>query len=240
MKRRLAAFTLIELLVVVVIIAILAALLSPALKSGIASSNSVKCVGNLKQIYAAALLWSADNNGRIPPMNDSLPYALVDNEWNQARTTLGILAPYLGHESIADLRSAKEFPVFICPANTNRSLFGYGMNYAYLSWGTWPDPIWKTFAEMGGRSGGLSKTVFWCDSEMRDPQPNFTDGDSWRPWVRPPSSDGFNRPSFRHPGKTAHVLWLDGHVSAEKEDRTDRGWMDACNTYWGNYERNQW
>jgi len=235
MKPRHAAFTLIELLVTLTLIGILAALLTVGIRGGIAGANAAKCMGNLKQIYAAALLWSADNNGRIPPMNDSSPFVLAYNPLGgnpaaQNLRTLGILAPYLGHDSMADLKSVRDFPVIICPANTNKTIFGYGMNYNYLSWESNPTPIWKTFAQMEGFPGGLSKTVFWCDNEMLDPKST-----SWHSYVRPPSKADTNHPSFRHPGKTANVLWLDGHVSAEKDDKTAGGWMNPNDKYWGKF-----
>ena len=61
-----AGFTLIELLVVVAIISILAALLLPALKAARESAYSAKCLSNLKQVGAAALMYADDNEGKSP------------------------------------------------------------------------------------------------------------------------------------------------------------------------------
>ncbi len=61
------AFTLIELLVVIAIIAILAALLLPALSSAKQRVRRVACLNNLRQLTAAAVLYSGDYDDRIPP-----------------------------------------------------------------------------------------------------------------------------------------------------------------------------
>ena len=226
-------FTLLELLIVIAIIAILALLVTPAVSRSISAAQSMKCVGNLRQVYTASTLWSADNNGRIPPMHDTYPKTIV-YEWQDERSTLGILAPYLGHDSTNDLQSSAEIPVFVCPSNPKQ--WGYGLNYLYLSWPlhSFADPQWRTFAGMAGRLGGLSKVVFFCDNEWAaDNGKPGSDFNNWRSFVRPPSF-GYNymdvRPSFRHPGKTCNVLWLDGHVSSEK---ITGPWMNPSDTYWG-------
>ena len=70
-QRRRDGFTLIELLVVIAIIGILAALLLPALGKAKKSSQKAVCMGNLKQILLASVMYTTDND-------DRLPYALTD------------------------------------------------------------------------------------------------------------------------------------------------------------------
>jgi prepilin-type N-terminal cleavage/methylation domain-containing protein/prepilin-type processing-associated H-X9-DG protein len=64
-------FTLIELLVVIAIIGILAALLLPVLGKARKLSQRTVCMGNLKQILLASMMYTSDND-------DRLPYALTD------------------------------------------------------------------------------------------------------------------------------------------------------------------
>ena len=63
---RKSAFTLIELLVVIAIIAILAAIAFPAVQSVLTSGAKARDVGNLQSIAQCVLLYSSENNNRLP------------------------------------------------------------------------------------------------------------------------------------------------------------------------------
>lgn len=63
---RLRAFTLIELLVSVAIIGILVAIVIPVAAGMRENANTAKCISNLRQIGAALMVYSVDNEGAIP------------------------------------------------------------------------------------------------------------------------------------------------------------------------------
>lgn len=72
MKSKSSAFTLIELLTVIAVIGILAAILIPAVSKVRERAQATEAISNVRQIAAAALLYSNENKGQIPGLgNDS-------------------------------------------------------------------------------------------------------------------------------------------------------------------------
>lgn len=214
-RRR--GLTLIELLVVITILAILLALLFPALSLMRGQGNLSACTANLRQIGVAAMAWSAENDGKIVPV-------YIPGEGNAAslRNWTGQLAPYFGRTSNEDFISAEEMPAYICPVNPER--FGYGYNYAYLSWIMSSKQIEK-WARYQSIKSPAETVMMVTNRNAKDDSGTFL---SWRAYVRPPSvSIEDYAPAFIHPGKRANVLWVDGHVSlmTQAELMTD-------DTYW--------
>lgn len=74
------AFTLIELLVVIAIIAMLGVLALPQFNSLIERSRSAACMGNLKALGAAVGSYAADNDSKLPYINNPARPVYTDEE----------------------------------------------------------------------------------------------------------------------------------------------------------------
>ncbi len=105
MKKQ-KAFTLIELLVVIAIIALLLSILLPALKQVKKQSQNVVCKSNLRQWGLTWKLYTEDNTGKFPNLNDR--NANVNSNarrsyWSEC------LAPYLDKDN-------RGKGIYFCPA----------------------------------------------------------------------------------------------------------------------------
>lgn len=205
MRSAMRAFTLIELLVVIAIISILAALLMPSLSGAKKSAKAIQCMNNLKQIGCAVHLYANDNEDALAPIYlDSGP------GWPT------LLGPYLGTKNVNYLTPCPL--VFVCPQVPTR--FGYGHNYQYMGYPYFGPgqlfPVKRTDVLNPAASVYLVDNIdtIFADSTLPT---------SWADHVRPPSvwyppATTDSRVDFRHPGRRANVLWVDGHVSAESHD----------------------
>ena len=120
MKRRApripSAFTLIELLVVIAIIAILASILIPVMGRVREQGDSTKCLHNLRQIGAAIVSYSSDNDDRLPgPLERNQKALFTPSSEGQLAK---ILAKYVGLVEVpqGSTPSPNAKNPFLCPA----------------------------------------------------------------------------------------------------------------------------
>ena len=85
-------FTLIELLIVIAIIAILASLLMPALQKARLRAQSIKCIGNQKQVISAVAMYINDNKRIIIAASKGTGnYAHCLGQFNYLKKESGVL-----------------------------------------------------------------------------------------------------------------------------------------------------
>lgn len=201
--KNVIAFTLVELLTVIAIVCILAALLYPSMQSSLAKSRAMRCVGNLRQLYAAALAYATDHDGLYPCSTQAtIP--------GQPRDFYQAVAPYIG-ANVSATNGAASCPTFMCPDRSlaqlqvlcqqgsagSISYGGYMVNRYVFGCFLSDLPIMKTSAFTH-----LSST--WA----------IMDGNGYGAMDYPYSSAPY-RPAFDHIGPTApvaQIIMLDGHV----------------------------
>jgi prepilin-type N-terminal cleavage/methylation domain-containing protein/prepilin-type processing-associated H-X9-DG protein len=177
------AFTLIELLVVIAIIGILASLLLPALARAKTEALGIKCLGNLKQLQLCWLMYTDENDSRLPPQYTTVTAALP-GAWilGNAQTDLtssnlehGVLFPY--NQSAA---------IYHCPTDrstvTSHPYLPRTRSYS-LNWYLGSDPkvfytprIKLHYAEIASPSevyafideddASINDGTYWCPEEI--------------------------------------------------------------------------
>ena len=117
-------FTLIELLVVIAIIAILAAILMPVFTAAKQRSYTIRCIGNLKQLATAFLMYCNDYGGRMPAVGRG-------TEANWCGSTRGSPRQCFLYQGQL-WKYTKNRGIYLCPMDRGRPASqetGYDKNY---------------------------------------------------------------------------------------------------------------
>jgi prepilin-type N-terminal cleavage/methylation domain-containing protein/prepilin-type processing-associated H-X9-DG protein len=187
MKTDARGFTLIELLVVIAVIAMLVALVAPALAMSKDRGQGARCLGNLRQLTAAWLVYTSDNRGKLVPNGDELnqpasptdPSGLpggANAQWCPGRQDLvtdlsqANSQKNVGYEWI---ESGLIYPyvgnvsAYLCPADTSAAS-AFGLSYPHVrsvSMNAWLGPIFPFNAVTTVES-------YYKDSDLVRPGPS--------------------------------------------------------------------
>lgn len=121
-------FTLIELLVVIAIIAILSGLLMPALSNARETSRKISCIGRIKNLALAELMYSEDNKAWLSGAWNLYQRVSADKEhanWIGYKEAFvlspaqGVLFKYINNDTI-----------YKCPSSQTK----YAVDYAKNTW----------------------------------------------------------------------------------------------------------
>ncbi len=212
----LSAFTLVEVLVIVGVVGVLAALLLPAIKSAVESGNQAKCTSNLRQLSSAAVTYTADHDGWLPPMRYPYNYTW----WPDA------ISPYLT-EKPWESTLATTSGVFRCPSGSKdwpykgTSIEIAGVNYAYnakVGYIVNGDPTGLTTIPAPLSPSYRLRKMATCKYPSQTAL--IMDGDSQRIQFEFYRKSDVQPTNLRH-HKRANVLFVDGHVDLVDFDKID-------------------
>jgi prepilin-type N-terminal cleavage/methylation domain-containing protein/prepilin-type processing-associated H-X9-DG protein len=212
-NNRVAGFTLTEVLVVIAIIAVLAFVTMTMVKRAMDNARSASCVSNLRDLGAAALNYTSENNGCLPPLCQ-LDYGKAWTAEAANRWWPSFLA------GTTDSPGELVYKTWRCPEARDEDFQKMSKDLVYSSYVTLKPVI--TFITPETPRGGMSLAL------IRYPEKVWMFGDGGRP-IAAADSNRYqtvaaieryskswataNRPAFRHKGgKAAHYVACDGHV----------------------------
>ena len=204
-------FTLIELLVVIAIIAILAAMLLPALSSARERAKAIKCLGNVKQITSASIMYAGDFSDYLPSM---VNYCTSDVEWSRVIWYQGLPDLYNG---LGRLYSCKYVTLgsLFCPTENMKPVKDIPTSgWLQCSYDSLPTPVDPS-------------NVPWCGWEFR---PRISQMQKYNFVVANDSITGPHDTQMMH-ASVWNAGFIDGHAKSVRDQYVQlTGW--GCMLSW--------
>ena len=214
-KRQAAGFTLTEVLVVILVIVVLAVLVLTLTRRAMDNARSANCVSNLRDLGAAALAYTAENNGCLPPLCE-VDYGKAWTKDAANRWWPSFLA------DTTETPAKLVYTMWRCPEVRDDNFQKMSSDLVYSSYSSLKPVI--AFITPETPTGGMRLAA------LRNPDKVWMFGDGGRPLGTPDSNNyqtvaalerysknwaSANRPAFRHNGgKVAHYVACDGHVES--------------------------
>jgi prepilin-type N-terminal cleavage/methylation domain-containing protein/prepilin-type processing-associated H-X9-DG protein len=224
--RKSQGFTLIELLVVIAIIAILMAILMPALSRVKEQGKRMVCLGNLKQLTLAWIMYADENGGKL--VNGAIGYSDSQQTWGDHRKELAWIDAYSDTDPAVQTQGikdgalwpyVKDVKIYKCPTGKRLSNGQpQALTYAIMFSMNAVNHTWTQ-----GVRGAHVKNM----SEITNPAPAFRLVFIDEGYMTPDAyavyyleETWFDSPPVRH-GDGATVSFADGHSDHWKWKGTD-------------------
>ncbi|MDD2478711.1 MAG: prepilin-type N-terminal cleavage/methylation domain-containing protein [Victivallaceae bacterium] len=215
-------FTLIELLVVIAIIAILASMLLPALNSARNKAYTATCQSNLKDIGTSMNMYSGDWDSYYIPSY----HGVVDGWWAFMLKTNGYITNPKTYFCDAAL---KALPGKYTGGDTSAILYPnspwpyhyitYGYNHYYAGGDFSQVPFKGSTPAKVGMFKYPSRKILMAEARFKGEE--FPDQYKYGSAIISPNVNESNLTNVIHDvhSGSANILWIDGHVSLEKQAR---------------------